>query len=482
MASTKGAFSWLTAGIAAALLLPVLSMTGMFMDGMLYSVVAHNQANGFGSFWFPRFSQTGLAGLQTFHEHPPLTFGIQAVWFKIFGSAFWVERAYSVFTAIITGTLITFIWRSWTLTRPVERKLAWFPILLWIIIPTVHWCIHNNMMENTMGIFTTAAILLVVLSRDRWFALHVVAGMLVFLASMAKGLPGLFPLAAPLIIAGVLRTGAVRGIVASLVMSVTVATCYALTFLDTNAREALSIHIDQRLLHRIAEVPTVDHRFATLEMLLTNMAGPLVITVLVIFLARKRTERSEVVHGSLARPALAMALIGISGVLPLMLTMVQKSFYMAAALPALAIALALWSAPRVARLIGEIRPQALVWVRWSGISITLISVIVSVIVFGEPHRDKDILHDVDLIGSNVPSGALIGVPHNLWNDWNLQGYLMRFHFISLDQSEESAYFITAYSDQPPAGFIPVDLKTSQYRIWKRVTSASPQLPAPQPFR
>src|SRR5690606_12591194 len=98
-------------GVCAAFLLPALGMQGMFMDGMLYSVVAHNQANGFGDFWFPRFSATGLAGLKTFHEHPPLGFGLQALWFKVFGSADWVERAYSLLTAIMTAALIVGIWR-----------------------------------------------------------------------------------------------------------------------------------------------------------------------------------------------------------------------------------------------------------------------------------------------------------------------------------------------------------------------------------
>jgi hypothetical protein len=41
--------------------------------------------------------------------------------------------------------------------------------------------------------------------------------------------------------------------------------------------------------------------------------------------------------------------IGLSGALPLMLTMVQKSFYMVAALPMIAVGLAVWAAPQVVR-------------------------------------------------------------------------------------------------------------------------------------
>ena len=201
MGSRIKAFSWFTIGAAAALLLPVLAMDGMFMDGMLYSAVAHNLANGYGSFWFPRFSEMNVAGLETFHEHPPLIFGLQAIWFEFFGSAFWVERTYSLLMAIITAGLIVLTWRSWMQDRS-EKSLVWLPLLLWIIMPTVHWCYHNNMMETTMAVFTTAAVLFSVKARERMFwPGHLLAGLMVFFAVMAKGIPGLFPIAAPAFIA-----------------------------------------------------------------------------------------------------------------------------------------------------------------------------------------------------------------------------------------------------------------------------------------
>lgn len=144
-------FVLLTAAVFAGLLLPVLVQDGMFMDGLLYATVAHNEANGFGTFWEPRASQLGLAGLRTFHEHPPLTFGLQALWFRALGSAFWVERAYSLFTALITAGLMAMLWRKLMPKDRPERDLAWWPVLLWVAMPTVHWCYHNNMQENTLG-------------------------------------------------------------------------------------------------------------------------------------------------------------------------------------------------------------------------------------------------------------------------------------------------------------------------------------------
>ncbi|HNK42678.1 MAG TPA: hypothetical protein PL002_15935, partial [Flavobacteriales bacterium] len=158
MGNSSRALTWLTAGVFAALLLPRLAQDGMFMDGELYAAVAHNEARGYGTFWLPRFSERGVAGLPAFHEHPPLFFGLLATWFRIFGSGFWVERAFSLFTALLLAGLLVLLWRQ-LIPGDRGRRASWWPILLWIIVPTVFWSYHNNMIENTMGLFTTAAVL-----------------------------------------------------------------------------------------------------------------------------------------------------------------------------------------------------------------------------------------------------------------------------------------------------------------------------------
>ena len=82
------------------------------MDGMLYTSVAHNLGNGIGTFWFPQFSLHNLAGLNAFHEQPPLVFGIQAIFFKIFGDSMYVERVYTFITICITAFLINLLWKE----------------------------------------------------------------------------------------------------------------------------------------------------------------------------------------------------------------------------------------------------------------------------------------------------------------------------------------------------------------------------------
>ncbi len=87
---------WLfTVALLFALTLPVLVQDGMFQDGMLYAGIAKNLAGDRGSFWALHFSPTLF---NIFNGHPPLAFGIQALFFKILGNSIYTERVYSFFT------------------------------------------------------------------------------------------------------------------------------------------------------------------------------------------------------------------------------------------------------------------------------------------------------------------------------------------------------------------------------------------------
>ena len=61
---------------------------GMFMDGLIYTSVADNMANGIGSFWHPTYTATQFPD---FYEHPTLMMWLLSLWFRLCGSS-WVSR------------------------------------------------------------------------------------------------------------------------------------------------------------------------------------------------------------------------------------------------------------------------------------------------------------------------------------------------------------------------------------------------------
>jgi hypothetical protein len=68
----------------SVLMLPNFLRQGMFVDGLMYATISNNLAQGIGSFWSPQLSQTVFPA---FHEHPPLVFGIESIFFRVLGDA-----------------------------------------------------------------------------------------------------------------------------------------------------------------------------------------------------------------------------------------------------------------------------------------------------------------------------------------------------------------------------------------------------------
>jgi hypothetical protein len=87
-----------------ALTVSSLVQDGMFMDAMLYTSVSRNLSLGLGSFWFPYFDPWNVIGISSFHEQPPLGFGIQSLFLR-----FWA---------------IIFLWSGCILSLPYVSLLA----------------------------------------------------------------------------------------------------------------------------------------------------------------------------------------------------------------------------------------------------------------------------------------------------------------------------------------------------------------------
>ena len=126
---------------------PYLLSHGMFMDGIMYATVSNNLANGLGSMSDLAFSETIELH---FREHPPLAFWIQSMFYKIFGDSFIIEKLYSALTYLTTGLILRKIWIKVT----HQKELAWLPLLFWVSIPIITQAARNNLLENTMMIFT----------------------------------------------------------------------------------------------------------------------------------------------------------------------------------------------------------------------------------------------------------------------------------------------------------------------------------------
>lgn len=464
-------FWFFTTAIFILLIIPILIQDGMFMDGVLYTAVSKNLGNGIGSFWFPVFSELGMARNATFHEHPPLVFWIQSLFFKVLGNSMYTERVYSLLTGVLNAGLIVMLWKNINAQQGKIKQMAWLPVLLWIIIPVSFMAFRNNMMENTMGIFTLAAVVMAykgVQSSTKSILFLCLSGVMIFMGSFSKGVPAFFPLVIPIIHWMVFRrTSFLRSLLSTTILIGIPALIYALLLLYPDAERSLSIYVFERLLGRVGHAPTVDHRLFTLYKIFEEMIPALALTVL-LAIVLKRKKIALGFDRENKKMVLFMFLVGLSASVPLMLTMVQKGWYITPALPYFAIALALIVAPGLAELIGQWNSNG----RWyrsaraSSFAFVVVALLVSTVFIGKTGRESDLLHDIHLIGTLVPENETINIDRSMWDDWYLQCYLIRYYNISVDPNvKERKYGLYEKTLAPDPRFTKIDLRTQRLDLY-----------------
>lgn len=468
MQNKQLAFYLFTFSVILGLTLPVLLQDGMFMDGMLYTCVSKNLANGIGSFWFPVFSKYGFGGLTTFHEHPPLVFAIQSVFFKVLGNGMYTERIYVLFTLILTCYLIVSIWK-YVNKDADEKKIGWLPLFFWIIIPVCFWSFSNNMHENTMGIFVLYSVLFYLRSlKENKILFTYISAVFIFLATFSKGIPGFFPLAMPFLYWLTLRKiNFTKVFFHSFILIGIPVLIYAVLLCFPSAKESLSNYLLKRVLHRIGENPTVESHFYIAGRIVVELLPVIGVVILLVFTFRKKF----ILRREKKLWAMFFILLGLSGVLPLMLTMVQKGFYFIPSLPFFAIGFALIiSKPLAHWAVRIVNAKANRILLVSSVLLLSGVLIFSFLNIGKASRDKEMLNDVKEFGNVIPEFSSVSISEHRWNDWPLQCYLVRYHNISIDpQHADNEYRIIDKNapDSTVINYQKVDLPTLQFDLYKK---------------
>jgi len=455
------------------LLLPVLVRDGMFMDGIQYACVSKNLATGKSSFWEPYLGPTwNKNDNPAFLEHPPLVYGIQAIFFKILGESGLTERIYSLTMALVSGLLLAMTWR---LVHRNNRLAAldWFPVMLWIMIPVVFWSYQNNLQENTMSVFTLLAIFFILkssLSVGYITLLHaIIAGIALFCATLSKGLPGLFPLAAPLLLwISTRKIGFKRAVWQTMILLGVVLLAYWIVLRNPQAYQNMKFWLIQRVFNRMEHDPTTTYRLDSLWRTFTELLPSMAVAFVIILLTRKDSRRHQYPTD---RYPWFFALLGLSATLPLMFSMVQKGFYLVPAFPYFALALALLSAPYAyilqSRILGRSRTRLILitvnMVMLTGLLITTLH------GFGKPHRENESLHDVYQLGTVIPRQSTIRTDEPSYHDWAFQLYLLRYFDISFNPADTGNIYYLRSSPLNPdiPGYKQVMLPMKQHYLYRK---------------
>lgn len=413
---------------------------GMFVDGVVYSTIARNLAQDIGSFWFLHYTSTLYP---SFHEHPPLGLFIQSLVFRIVGDHFFLERLYSIATYFITGFLMLKIWKL--IIRDSAIETGWFPLALWISVPLIWWGASNNMLENSLSVFTTFSVLLYVknLIKSRSY-LVVFSGVFMLAGLLTKGPVALFPLSMPFWTLVFIKGVSVRKFFkdTTLLMMGILIPAFFIGLIWPESIISIQEYFSRQIMGRLVEEQTAGYRLYILWRFFNEIIPALIMVLLTVLILRRKLigDKADPANRQWSKFLMALSL---SAVIPLMITLKQSGYYLLPAFPIAILALALIAQKSLrtfAEQLKSAKTRRLVLIL--SILLFCFSAFNSARFYGELKRDKKALSDVLEISKYVPQGSTLAIEKTLYENWALHAYLMRYAYISLDPDQPHAYLLT----------------------------------------
>jgi len=435
----NGSYYIIVFGLFLGICAPSLWSDGMFMDGLYYASISRNLANGLGSFWHLHFTDISYP---IFYEHPPLAMGIQSVFFYVFGSSIYVERFYSFLTFIVTAYIIHIIWGK--INRKELKYLSWLPLLFWVIIPLNSWACSNNILENTMNIFVSLSVLFSIKSLKRSKLKNTFfAGGFLSLAFLSKGFVGLFPLSIffwHLIVFKKMTIKEMFSRSAQLFLFAIIPFILLYLFYPT-AIDSIGNYIYKQVYGSIQNISSLERytpvgsRFFIIKKLILELLPALVLCLIIFYFSFKKKFKVDLQE---KKWILFLFLLGLSGVLPIMVSMKQSGFYMLTTFPFFSIAFGILVAPFTASLIQKVSKK----IYLLSAVILIVSLLLSVKQIGETGRNHELVEDVHLILKVIPRNSIISIDENMKENHSLRAYFARYGNVSLNKKEKLNYHLS----------------------------------------
>ena len=454
-----------------------LTTTGMFMDGLIYSNVAANLAEGSGSFWHLTYTASHHP---EFYEHPPLMMGLLALFYKVFGVHLWVTKLYMAVTMFLCAWLTLLLWSR----LGGKKENGWIPLLFWTLMPVVTHFANECMLENTMLLFDLGAILLILphqpspaTNPNSWpsqaakpitkfqfqnsiFKLQnsrcLISGFLISAAFLTKGFVGLFPLVLPLLIWLFDRERLSAKSMLLQTASLLVGLLLPLAVIALSvpaAREYFVNYMDKQVLAAWSQ--NEDARWMVIVYFLRNIAIVVGLVLVVALLKKGLKHKPSSLEWTL------WALVACA-VLPMMVSTRQNEYYILPAMPIVAVLAALLVEGEVSGWIKKVN-KALPYISFS---MLVGALLLNIFRFGSEGRDRLLQQDLKLIAAHLEKGERVSIPTELYYDYKLQGYYYRDLRVTLDDQQRCRHFLTTDQYQPDSSYHPLNLLTKEYRLYE----------------
>jgi len=458
--------------LAAFVLLPSMASVGMFVDGVMYAAISRNLADGLGSAWAPHFSE-GL--FPVFHQHPPLVFWLQSLFFRVFGDAYLTERVYDFCVMLATAGLMHGLWLTITRARELHALSAywWVPLLLWVVVPKWSWAYRNNVLENTMTVFCLLSVLLVfgalrTSSAGKAVGFATAAAGSALLAFLAKGPVGLFVLVSPVLLVLATERRDWRQGMLTMAISAGVFSGFLGGLLAwPEAREMFAAYWHNQVAGRAgisgAEPGLIVELIKKLVPMLLVLAG------LRLWVWRKPAAAW---WKPVRQPAAALVAVGLSASLPLAVGDLDSAHYLVPALPFFALGFGLLGASMLHEAGERIRATL---ERRPGRLFTLVSGLAAAVILAESVgrigevRKNETYHDfLERVAAVTGKRRSLAVDAALYDDWYLHAVAQRHYRISLLPGMANAAWRLAPARQDsPSGYRATEVASGNWVLQRR---------------
>jgi 4-amino-4-deoxy-L-arabinose transferase-like glycosyltransferase len=446
---------------------------GIHGDGIEYASVARNLADGVGTFWEPYLDDLIHP---VFHEHPPLVFWIQSIFFKIFGNGPHLEAFYGFFVGLTILLLTALFWQQIRRDFQFPRVGNWWPMLLLVPIPIFTYMLQVNRIVNTWTVLALISTYLAYLStvKTRHTVLYsVLAGVGIYLGFIAKGPVAFFPLGVPVLAGFVLKAKFSKAITSTLITLATFAIILLATFhyFPNSIKFWKGFWQAQVVASLKSERAAGRPHWHYLQRWISEMIVPFLVTGMFMLAAKVPLRRLQ-----FNRQALFLLLVALVSSLPFVISTRQHGRYIFHSYPFFVLSLAFVAesiATQIELILTNMRKIRLV----AGIT-TVVFFIVAItsMLYRRNYvaRREPFYHDFYFQDIRLPERITISVcPGDMiLGDW-LFADMQRFYRVSLTPEMNNEYLIIAKDSKcsAPEGYQKVNKQpTLKYILYRRAQS------------
>ena len=448
-----------------------LMRIGIHGDGLEYATVAMNMADGMGTFWKPYLDDHVHP---VFHEHPPLVFWIQSIFFRIFGDGLYLESFYGALVGPVILLCMALFWRRVRGDFQLSPAGSWWPVLLMVSLPIYTYLMQTNRLTCTytvLAILPTYASYCSMSGERHMILFSLLSGVLIYLGFIAKGPVAFFTFAVPAIAWIALKAKFSRAVVSTLLALGAFALALAATFyFFPESRDFWKGFWQAQVVASLkSQRAAGDTHWHLIERWAAEMAVP--VGVAVFFMILTRTSWRDV-RGN--RQALFFLLIGLASSLPFLISTRQHVRYIFQSFPFYVLSLAFATDSIAAGVESVLSRRPRLRIAAGVIAMVFFLVAFISMLYGKDSIRKDrkpFYEDIYMQKMQLPARTTISTcPGDLiLNDW-LFADMMRVYKVSLTPRMDKEYVLIAKDSgcSVPAGYQRINREpTHKYILYQK---------------